>query len=283
MFLSKGGNEEEITIDKIKHESSLNEELNAKIDKERGKNQYKNLKLIEFIDDKSKVELTYLWKFKFYFFQDRKFLNKINKFEKELIKKGIKIETPDDIRNIIYDEILRNELKSIYKKIWKAELNSTSLVLYHVPLIPFSQSSLELKTDNGFYYFNARNNLFHKKSSDVYGQLLTGDIPLKGLIFDNFCEHYKNELEKILAILVPHHGSIENWNSKIVSDVCDYYVSSSGFSNNYSHPNLKVVKSVVNKHKYFLECNEINKIKIKYYRYLPRHYGCLICGDRIFY
>ncbi|PHG02092.1 hypothetical protein [Bacillus toyonensis] len=95
--------------------------------------------------------------------------------------------------------------------------------------------------------------------------LLTGDISLKNENWEPFVEHYKKHLNDIRITLIPHHGSIHNWNNQIleVTPECKYWITSSGFSNRYRHPNIDVLLNLVEANKDVLNCNELSKVRIE--------------------
>jgi hypothetical protein len=91
------------------------------------------------------------------------------------------------------------------------------------------------------------------------GHFLTGDIDLKeNNYFQEFKNHFSKEifknfkpLDKSLLFQVPHHGSIENWNTELLFSLPKslFFVISTGYL--YSgHPNPLVIADIIRENRY---------------------------------
>ena len=136
-------------------------------------------------------------------------------------------------------------------------LNNTSLVVYHAPwhsrenfiLIPHLYSC---------YYHNwnicvmCRECVYLKR----YGHFLTGDIDLN-FKYNEFLQHFKENINEVCIFNVPHHGAERNWNARILKDIsAPIWVASASLNNRYGHPSLKVIEEVLDHGRCALWVNE---------------------------
>lgn len=65
--------------------------------------------------------------------------------------------------------------------------------------------------------------------------------------YNEFKEHYKNEIGDIGIFLLPHHGAKNNWNSKVLTDFyrATIFLNSAGRFSKYNHPSKDVIKELV--------------------------------------
>ncbi len=125
------------------------------------------------------------------------------------------------ITKIISNPQKRNQLRGCYKSLNKTKFNNTSLLVLHGPLTPYRFSPL--KTDT---------------------QLLTGDISLKQHV-PEISAHFKSSLSDVGLCLVPHHGSIRNWNKAILpylSHDCRWVVSTG--KSNRNQPSADILRDI---------------------------------------
>ncbi len=163
--------------------------------------------------------------------------------------------TTDSLKGVIeyikdFDNV--NDLQECYEKI-RTDINQTSLCMYHGPL----------NTSNARTYHPRF--LMNKK---FLGHLLTGDFDLSiKKNYKSFVSHYRNYLRDVKVFQVPHHGSKESWNEKILQKMpnSEFFLISSGAARK-KHPSKEVVDDILGD-KQILFCNEGNRIKItgKYY------------------
>jgi hypothetical protein len=130
-------------------------------------------------------------------------------------------------------EIYENNIKPIRGK--KYGSNDTSLCLFHGPVVPIEQTISVSRLTGGANL----NEVFWEDTSILpVGSLLTGDISLMDdELYEKFVNHYTDELQQVGAFFVPHHGSNDSWNRKIIYDFprASFFVSY-GMTNRYGHP-----------------------------------------------
>ena len=208
------------------------------------------------------------WLFRFFNYQFKE-PNKV-KFEKCLKEKKIDCSDNDKIREIIIDNDKRTKLSKCYK-ILASKDNNTSLVLYHGPIninhikdfSIYSNSSSGLNRDfNQFIY-----GLFYEfyPNRVGWGQLLMGDISLKNRKYKELLIHYHGLLDKVMVCLLPHHGSIENWKRDFVIRIinCHFFTASSGFNNQWKHPNNDLILEIIKNNRKFYWVNEYYDLNIR--------------------
>lgn len=133
--------------------------------------------------------------------------------------------------------------------------NRISMSLYSGPgpgQINFNNRKIHIE------YFNNRSfcycwSMFFRYNEDRFpmGWQGTGDGCFKDdAFYGDFLQHYKNYLsenylEKILTLLIPHHGSKKSFNSKLLSLSHKYAVISAGNNNSYKHPHHSVLIDIL--------------------------------------
>ncbi len=82
--------------------------------------------------------------------------------------------------------------------------------------------------------------------------LYLGDFDLTGSRVDSITNFYRKYIKKISTIQIPHHGSLHNFNTKIIDyfDCADIYFACAGESNNYRHPSTSLLKEIMVRDKY---------------------------------
>ena len=139
--------------------------------------------------------------------------------------------------------------------------NQSSLCLYHAPM-KRETCGIQLILDNGVRFE-------HYTKIHQFGTMLTGDISLKTKKnpknYNEFKEHYKNEIDDIGIFLLPHHGANNNWNSLILEDFMRtlIFLNSSGLNNRFKHPGSMVIKELQKKRKIVCCANEY--LTVEYY------------------
>ena len=149
------------------------------------------------------------------------------------------------------------KLKGIYSKYCSSRYgnskqNQSSLCLFHSPINKegILYRTLKINADK-----NEETIIETQESWKVTGQacgtLLTGDISLKTKKnpknYNEFKEHYKNEIGDIGIFLLPHHGAKNNWNSNVLTDFyrATIFLNSAGRFSKYNHPSKDVIKELV--------------------------------------
>lgn len=229
------------------------------------------------IKELNKQGVTYnrRWNFKFYnapLKGDKTHDEIKNKIDKLIDDMGC-----SNLQALLKMEEARKKLKEIYEDFCSS--NQSSLCLYHSPsgqnekCVFISLSSLSLincitKVDLYERYFchicrncSCDGGFYH----DVHaGTMLTGDISLKSKTdYESFKNFYQTEIGKTLFFLLPHHGSQQNWNEKILEEFnsVQYYINSSGLGNSYRHPNTLIVKTILNADKALYCSNETQLVE----------------------
>lgn len=217
-----------------------------------------------------------LWIFKFY--------QKLNGNQKttihdELIEKFSFKDKDELLKNISNSKWINNnydELSLVYKKIGSNKQNSTSLCMFS----GLSENiRREINTRISFcyknfkfpppYYLNREYNALYIRS---IGWLATGDAELKNNIeFNNFSAHFKDHLDIVDTITIPHHGSIENYNGGI-SKIGKFSVITSNQESDDKglHPNLTVMMDLNLNHRktFIVDKLNINQLTQEFYIYI---------------
>lgn len=149
------------------------------------------------------------------------------------------------------------KLKGIYSKYCSSRYgnskqNQSSLCLFHSPI---NKEGILYRTLKINANKNEETIIETQESWKVTGQacgtLLTGDISLKTKKnpknYNEFKEHYKNEIGDIGIFLLPHHGAKNNWNSKVLTNFyrATIFLNSAGRFSKYNHPSKDVIKELV--------------------------------------
>lgn len=188
-----------------------------------------------------------------------------------IFKNKVMTEFKCDHKEISLD-IFKNKqnlkkLKDCYKNFIKSingsdDLNWTSLVLWHGPL---NDSKFKIKWKYCIFFSSDINStldkVFHGFINDVWtydtnkpqddtahGCFLTGDLPLgQNQTYVEIGKYFGSILASTAICLVPHHGSIKNWNKTIMEELkfCKKWVVSAGLKNNYGHPHKKVFQDLI--------------------------------------
>lgn len=194
---------------------------------------------------------------------------------------------------------LAHEIKKRYEKIFgRNKLNLTSLVMYHgaIPcwypdldevettvwpiwgygkLPTYADISLSGKIWEGNIRGTIEIESWITKRISIWGQLLTGDIEFSSRVLTELEDHYTKLLcyswnshycstyfNAINLILIPHHGSRENWNSEVL-DVfpnANIWVASAGLTNTYGHPSMDVLNEIRENDRIPIWVNELNPL-----------------------
>ena len=154
------------------------------------------------------------------------------------------------LKTILRSSALRKTLKNAYGNTPK-ELNNTSLCSLLVSRSNGDDPSGDKESDSSNMPALSRK----------LGLLLTGDISLhSGPALDEFADHYKGLLNSTIVFQVPHHGSKDNWNNRLLEKVDDavFWIASASKQCFYGHPSSKVIASVASGKRLFLWVDEEN-------------------------
>lgn len=218
------------------------------------------------LEGTSHIYLKNIWKF--LFFNLKRDTNQLKKFKAAIDEVqcnfSVNFNNPYELQECLKDKEIIKELADCYTK-FKGNYNYTSLCCYHGPnTISLNLGCITMvsKDTYGYRYFKT---VFREIFDQPINTLLTGDISIQGNRWKQFKEHYKQQLDEVLVTLIPHHGSKHNWNRKIIdtNKICQYWVTSSGFSNKYNHPSIDVVKNLIEEDKDVFNCNEFSRVIIR--------------------
>ncbi|MBU3110832.1 hypothetical protein [Clostridium lacusfryxellense] len=267
ILLGEGdASEDEVIFSNLDNLDNLDDNLIIKLEND---NELKEFVMEnEDINDISKVMfrkhdgyifLKNLWMFRFFNCSSGE--EDLYRFITMLDSYKIDISTTSKIVEIIIDKDKRNILKHCYKTVWKS-INNTSVVMYHSPigknLIVDNYITVNHKRictiDKKYqkqskrhcrelhYAFNRFSTIYQK---NISGTLLFGDIDLN-YRYKEITTHFKNGLDNILIIQVPHHGSVYNMCYSILEDVNNgsTWVVPFGIYNRHNHPNEVVIEII---------------------------------------
>lgn len=193
-----------------------------------------------------------------------------------------------------YKEVIKNKLSN--KRI--SEINNSSLVLLHRPLnscvetdvlLMKKQKSCEIEKDislkrrNTWYLheeINKTGNMYLFENSGMSrnhhrilkGSLLFGDIDVRKDL-NQILNFFGGKIEEVGIVLVPHHGSKNNWDNELLNVgnamAKIVWVVSAGYNNKYSHPHAEVVLPIILKSSYnkMLISNEFHEIEYGSFTY----------------
>jgi len=166
-------------------------------------------------------------------------------------------ELIEDLKKNCYHECFKKDLK--LKNENKSDINNTSLMLYHGPIVKGICKYWKLCYPFFWKYYPWP--VYYKIFG--MGQLLTGDISLK-MSYQQIISHYRKYLSDVVLFQVPHHGSIKNWDSAILEELenCDLWVISAGCKNRYGHPSCEVIHDICNNSKIPVWVNECHPFTI---------------------
>ena len=158
----------------------------------------------------------YSWIMRFYSpHPDRSKIAKIESWIKS--STNTKSSLNEIIKEIVLDKNKRALLKSEYEKEFgSTKHNEMSLTLFHAPIKCCCSSC-----------FTASHNTDHLCYGK--GQLLTGDLPLKTEYeLAALTTHFGKCLDYTRCVQIPHHGSVNNWNSKLTKILmnCQLWINS---------------------------------------------------------
>lgn len=176
------------------------------------------------------------------------------------------------LRSVV-DYASRRKLVAIYRTL-APSLNETSLVLFHGP-IARSIVLWSAMATSGFHR-NGRHppgllacvGPCKPGQSVPWGELLTGDLPLRGRV-GQLRAHFGSYLSTLGSVLLPHHGSRNNWDPSIMRLLPSrtVWTVSSGyrFRRNWEHPDRRVLDSVLRAHSRVLWANQYSSITEQFY------------------
>lgn len=180
-----------------------------------------------------------------------------------------------NIKQIIFNQTLFRKLKKSYRVIFcnGQSLNPTSLIVYHGPILPYSNALCISETTSKQNACSMRRGCCHCRAYcssivwDRFGTFLLGDITLDDKILKDLERHFGWLLETIKVISLPHHGASSSWDKKILEIIKSesFWIASSQSNHRLGHPHPTVIADLVKNEptSYFLWSNE--KKAIHYY------------------
>lgn len=205
--------------------------------------------------------------------------NKVKKIKKEYMK----ILSSSDVSSILKQQ----------------GINNTSIILYHGPiesrhLVTMGcqqqvisavsrfekviSSLVRKKKESLERFYKFQKSPYRKENfySPLNGTLLLGDIDVRS-DFNQIYNFFHDQWKKISVILVPHHGSKNNWSVELLNAVNggpSMWIVSAGATNKYAHPNRQIVNDIVAQYpekKIFFN-NELIKVTIYVFEVEPYYY-----------
>ena len=166
----------------------------------------------------------------------------------ELQKRGIDVSSLAN-GNLTYIDENRKTIKEAYQNVCPDGANKCSLILYSGAI----ENSGISKWWNG--------NIWNKYFDDISLKtacLYVGDTDLNQQvgnqdILDNLSYHLGKYHQSIGTIQLPHHGSIKNFNKKILTmwNIPKHYFASYGENNPHGHPSSSVLGIVMRGNSFF--------------------------------
>lgn len=192
-----------------------------------------------------------LWGFRFFNYEvDHK---KLQSFKKCIDS----IVDGTDVKEFIKSKARLKSLRPCYETIFgRTKLNNTSLSVFTGPLgnykkiysipnpwlfnLKYCDSICPYSNDDEFF-----NNIIPPtRWIHHIGNLLTGDIDMN-LSWNNFINHFRNNLPQTFLVQIPHHGSRYNWNNNILNEINDsIWLVTAGLKNRFGHPHNKVIRDI---------------------------------------
>ena len=162
---------------------------------------------------------------------------------------GLKPEdtlTGELVKKAIADKRRRLALKKYYKAAFgKKELNATTLLMFHGPISTVRGNHAEFFIDARFPSHSGPSCLVRKDGAPA-GNFLTGDAEVKDT-WKEIYRHFDREFPRMARILLPHHGSENNWTDNLIRATKGRptFLVSAGIRNKYGHPDAGVVEEVI--------------------------------------
>lgn len=145
-------------------------------------------------------------------------------------------------QDLVADAEKAASLAKAYEAACKGKKNRTSLCVYAGPAPEDISLAAPGTPEPLAYVVEPR----LKVSRYAVGWLGTGDAELKAIKWhSDFIKHYAQEIGRVLTLQLPHHGSIHNFHSTLLSLGPRTCVASASPKNpNWEHPSDEVVKAV---------------------------------------
>lgn len=173
---------------------------------------------------------------------------RINILLTELVKNGL---SEDILKGHDWDKIKDNlvSIKDSYKKVLHDGSNKTSLIVYSGGVSgDFDCCQYTFSYSNCYYWIEQE------------GCLYFGDNDLNQT---DLLKYLFNKLlrltDRVGSIQIPHHGSLKNFNAKLLDinkDNRKMFFVSFGNNNKYGHPSLRVLEDIIRSHNYVFGVTE---------------------------
>ncbi len=205
-----------------------------------------------------------LWFFRF--FNLKKSIPNLNfrlKHFEDCLKRQLGVKDLKDIdKNIFLREICKQrngKIKFCYEEAFgrKNRLNLTSVSVFHIPIL--TKAFYDIICCSFLWKPCTLLHKCYKLSSNKTGQILTGDLDLKTKSYLNeFNFHFSKFVDKTYLFQVPHHGSVSNWNNRLLNIFSDtpFWIICAGMRNRYNHPHWSVVLDLLENDKHAVLVNE---------------------------
>ena len=202
----------------------------------------KNGASVGVYSDKKRAFLMGIWEF--YFFNKKMdCTGLINKLKERLSEEFPNFNSKHITKEVLEEMAKRNtKVIEIFEDELDEKINMTSLVILH-GLIKTSKL-IHFSLDHIMERFLPVN--LSIMVSRTY-TLLTGDIFLNKLVWPTYI---KRNWDKILFIQIPHHGSKEEWDFKVIkknSPSIILAIINFGLGNKHKHPSSNVIEDIITK------------------------------------
>jgi hypothetical protein len=227
---------------------------------------------LSFKKGSSKVVLHSLWEMIFY-------VKKVDHLKlkefKDCVMESLDVSSSKEaLESLVAYEENRKNLAECYKNNISKDLNETSLCVCHGPVNGNKNGTgcNKIIIISDFFinvFFWPIFCPFTSKTINNY-QLLAGDISMN--MENTLCQlenHLNKQAKGVTLFLVPHHGSVNNFNSKVFERFPNIRVAviSAGMINSYGHPSPEVIRHIVDKGICPIWCDEDHKVTFRQFVY----------------
>jgi hypothetical protein len=233
-------------------------------------NSHRNAQEVFIDSDNNKI-----WDFVFYVSQniDEKKVKETRVELENLIKKKFNLSNLNDFLKAhehLNNSKILNDIAGIYKKIWVNKMNTTSLCMASIPVFCLKENFFEIFSNKDEYYFyrhimdcpfyiHRHRRYRYSKYLPRIGWLGLGDAELRSEeAYNNILQFYGEKLIYLIRTMsIPHHGSIKNYNTKLISSISPtiaFYTTPT--KTNKDHPSPLVTRDLHN----ILGKNNVKKV-----------------------
>ncbi|TXT62334.1 MAG: hypothetical protein BAJALOKI1v1_970002 [Promethearchaeota archaeon] len=242
---------EKTNIIKVKETDNPNEPISREPELDENKKDEYNIDkdLIKdiVIPSGSKLITKFDWVYMPY---NHKYNTRNKQLKEELKNEGFDVEKLKNNEDYTLHEIAKDisinpasigrKFNKIYKKL-DGTINENSMLLFSGPIISNHPKRIRRRIyQNTFFPF-----YYPVYYLNEIACIFTGDSDLTKILIKDIFQHYWNDVG---TIQIPHHGSINNFNSEILEDKNYCCPISFGLNNNFGHPSSKIIADILSNH-----------------------------------